>query len=472
MKRISINALVLAALAVSLVAAAHVARAQSGVKPNPQPDGANKTPAGASTDGAKTEGAKSVGVKSNVARDDDAKALYDEAAVYAQNKFDEFRKNNLPYDKALAQRVVGEQKTLALENVRRLVSHGPLHGTDLFYSGLLYALAGKGDAALDSMRHFLADSGSATDEQRQRARVVAAQNAAALNLDDDAETMIAAYKRGEPKHDADLERISIQLAAAYYNQGEYARAEPHAREAYSDALKLAAESGGDPERRDDTIYSAGAILAGVLFKENRRADGVQVVQEMRARAVALPSASLYGRATEFLLRQGERFDAPPTLPDVAQAAPPEIDVAEWIDQQPVNLAALRGKVVLLDFWATWCGPCRVSMPKINALSRRYKDRGLVVLGLTEFEGDVEGKSVTRAEELEYLREFKRKQNITYGFGVSNDTKTRHTYSIYTIPTTVLIDRKGRVRFLTISANDFEEEALARMVQKLLDEPAQ
>jgi thiol-disulfide isomerase/thioredoxin len=269
-----------------------------------------------------------------------------------------------------------------------------------------------------------------------------------------------------------LERISIQLAAAYYNQGEYTRAEPHAREAYADALKLVAASAGDPERRDDTIYSAGAILAGVLFKENRRADGVQVIQEMRARAVAIPSASLYGRATEFLLRQGERYEAPPSLADAAQSAPPEIEVAEWIDQQPVNLAALRGKVVLLDFWATWCGPCRVSMPKINALSRRFKDRGLVVLGLTEFEGNVDGKSATRAEEMEYLREFKRKQNISYGFGVSDDTKTRHTYAIYSIPTTVLIDRKGRVRFLTIGANDFEEDALAKMIQKLLDEPAQ
>jgi thiol-disulfide isomerase/thioredoxin len=467
MKRIFINSLVFAALGFALVTAPHGARAQSGVRPNPQPDGSNKTSAGA--DGAKTEGAKT---KTNDAKADDARSLYEEAAVYTQRKFDELRNNNVPYDKSLAQRIVGEQKALALENVRRLVARGPLHGTDLYYSGLLYVLAGKGDAALDSMRRFLDDSGNASDEQKQRARVVAAQNAAALNLDDDAETMIAAYKRSEPKHNLDLERISIQLAAAYYNQGEYTRAEPHAREAYADALKLAAETGGDPERRDDAIYGAGAILAGTLFKENRRADGLQVIQEMRARAVAIPSASLYGRATEFLLRQGERYEAPPTVPDVAQAMPPEINVAEWIDQQPVNLAALRGKVVLLDFWATWCGPCRVSMPKINALSRKYKERGLVVLGLTEFEGNVEGKGATRAEELEYLRQFKRKQNISYGFGVSNDTTTRHTYAIYSIPTTVLIDRKGRVRFLTISANDFEEEALAKMIQKLLDEPAQ
>ncbi|HST51773.1 MAG TPA: TlpA disulfide reductase family protein [Pyrinomonadaceae bacterium] len=456
MKRIFTTALVFAAL----VFAAGEARAQSGVKPNPQPDGANKS--STATDGSKTEGSKA----------DDAKALYDDAAVYAQRKFDELRKNDVPYDKSLEQRVVGEQKALALENVKRLVARGPLHGTDLYYSGLLYALAGKGDAALDSMRHFLDDAGGATDEQKQRARVVAAQNAAALNLDDDAEAMIAAYKRATPRRIADLERISILLAAAYYNQGEYARSEPHAREAFADAIQLAAETGGDPQHRDTTIYTAGAFLASALSKANRRAEALQVIQEMRARAVAMPSAYLYSQATELLLRQGVRYDAPPTLPDLAQAAPPEIDVTEWIDQQPVNLAALRGKVVLLDFWATWCGPCRSSMPKINALSRKYKERGLVVIGLTEFEGNVEGRGATRAEELAYLREFKRKQNISYGFGVSDDTKTRHTYAIYSIPTAVLIDRRGCVRLLTIGASDLEEDELARMIPKLLDEPTQ
>jgi thiol-disulfide isomerase/thioredoxin len=455
MKRISNFALVFAALAVALLAAAHDARAQSGVKPKSDADGAGKT--STATDGVK------IG---------DAQALYDEAAIYAQRKFDEFRKGNVPYDKTLEQQTIREQKDLALRNLQKLVARGPLHGTDLYYSALLYVLAGKGDAALDSMRHFLDDAGDASAEQKQRARVVVAESAAALNLDDEAEGQFAAYSRNEPRHAADLQRMSILLAAAYFKQGKYDRAAPHAREAYDAALRLAGEKGSDPQRRDSTIYTAGAFLAGALAKANRRAEAVQVVQEMRARAVAIPSAHLYSQATELLLDQGEHFDVPPTLAGVEPATPSEIEVAEWIEQQPVSLASLRGKVVLLDFWATWCGPCRSSMPKINALSRKYKDRGLVVLGLTEFEGNIEGREATRAEELDYLRQFKRKQNISYGFGVSTDTKTRHSYGIYSIPTTVLIDRRGRVRFLTISASDFEADALAKLIPKLLDEPAQ
>jgi thiol-disulfide isomerase/thioredoxin len=444
-----------AALALLLALSPATARAQSGVKVKPSADGAGK--------GAPSADAASA---------DEAQALYDEAAVYTQRKFDEFRKGNVPYDKALEQKTLQEQKELALHNVTKLASRGPLHGTDLYYAGLLYALAGKGEGALDSLRHFLSDAGGASAEQKQRARVVAAQHAAALNLEAEAEEMFTAYERSEPRRAADIHRVSLMLAASYYKQGEYARASAHAREAYAASLTLAGERGGDPKQRDSTIYTAGAFLASALVKADRRAEAVQVMQEMRARAVALPSAYLYSQATELLLSQGGNYDVPPALAGVEPVAPPEIEVAEWIEQQPVRLSDLRGKVVLLDFWATWCGPCRHSMPKINALSRKYRDRGLVVLGLTEFEGNVEGRDVTRAEELEYLRQFKRKQSISYGFGVSNDTKTRHTYSIYSIPTTVLIDRRGRVRFLTISASDFETDALARMIQKLLDEPSQ
>src|SRR5438105_5933678 len=445
-----------AALALMLALSPASARAQSGVKVKPSADGAGRS-APSAADAASVEGAQ---------------ALYDEAAAYAQRKFDEFRKGNVPYDKALEQKTRQEQKELALRNAAKLDGRAPLHGTDLYYAGLLYALAGKSEGALDSLRHFLSDAGAASDEQKQRARVLAAQHAAALNLDTEAEEMLAAYERSEPRRAADLQHVSLVLAASYYKQGEYVRASAHAREAYAASLQLAGERGGDPRQRDSTIYTSGAFLASTLVKAERRAEAVRVIQEMRSRALALPSANLYSQATELLLSQGENYSVPPALAGVEPVAPPEIEVAEWIEQQPVRLSDLRGKVVLLDFWATWCGPCRHTIPKINALSRKNKDRGLVVLGLTEFEGNVEGRDVTRAEELDYLRQFKRKQSISYGFGVSDDTKTRHTYGIYSIPTAVLIDRRGRIRFLTISANNFEADALARMIQNLLDEPSQ
>jgi thiol-disulfide isomerase/thioredoxin len=438
----------LAALAVCACAAGYAARAQTDLKPTP--DGAGATPS---------------------AKSNDAEALYEEAAGYAQRHFDEFAKSKMPYDKTLEAKTLQEQKDLALRNASALARREPLRGNDLYYEGLLYALASKGESALDFLGRFL-EVENTPPEFRQRARVVSVEHAAQLSRFDDAEKLLSAYARAEPRVSTDLYRMRVLLVNAYRKKGEYARAAPHMRVIYDETLKSAYADKGGPRARTDSIYAAGALLADTLERAKQHAESLRVVQELRARAIALPSASLYRQATELLLDAGQGFGLPPEVEGVTAAAPPEIKVSEWIDQQPVRLADLKGKVVLLDFWATWCGPCRYTIPKINALHRKYKDRGLVVIGLTEFEGEADGRAMTRAEETEFLRRFKRKQSIGYGFGVEEGKETARSYGVVSIPTTVLIDRRGRVRLLTISASDFEEDALASMVKKLLDEPAQ
>ena len=442
---------------VALFALCATAQAQSGVRPNG--DGKNSHVSEAA-DGAK-------GVES------EARALYEDAATYAQRRFEEFRKNDTPYDKQLEQRTFQEQKDLALQNVTKILAQGPLHGTDLYYAGLLYGLAGKQEGALDSMRRFLSDNSTdATAEMKQRARVAAVQNAARLGLTDEAEQILSAYAQGGSRMPAEMRSMSLLIADAYLKKKDFARAIPRARDSYAAALQLAAAGKMDAQQRDSTIYGSGMYLTAALLKANQRADAIRVIQEMRARAISMASARLYRQATELLLSQGERLDAPPEAAPDASAATPDIKVSEWIDQPPVQLADLRGKVVLLDFWATWCGPCRYTIPKLNALHKKYKERGLIVIGLTDFEGNVEGRDVTRPQEMDYLRQFKRQKGIGYGFGVSEDKSTAREYGVTSIPTAVLIDRRGRVRFLTISAADEEAEILSKMIQKLLDEPAQ
>jgi thiol-disulfide isomerase/thioredoxin len=443
----------LAALAVCACAAVQAARAQTDLKPKPDGDGAGAT-------------------ATTAAKSNDAEALYEEAAGYARRRFDEFAKSGMPYDKTLEAKTLQEQKDLALRNASALAKREPLRGNELYYEGLLYALASKGESALNSLGRFL-EEGNTPPEFRQRARVVAVEQAAQAALFDDAEKLLSAYAHAEPRVSTDLYRMHVLLTDAYRKKKEYARAAPHAREIYAAALKSVYEDKkGGPRARADSIYAVGALLADTLERAKQHAESLRVIQEMRARAIALPSASLYRQATELLLDAGEGFGLPPEVEGMAVAAPPEIKVSEWIDQQPVRLADLKGKVVLLDFWATWCGPCRYTIPKINALHRKYKDQGLVVIGLTEFEGEADGRAMTRAEETEFLRRFKRKQSIGYGFGVEDGKETARSYGVVSIPTTVLIDRRGRVRLLTISASDFEEDALASMVKKLLDEPAQ
>lgn len=453
MKRVLTNVLV---LVLASGAAAAAARAQSGVRPQAA-EGSGKGPTGKPDAGA------------DAAKSSEPQALYEEAAQYAQRRFDEFRQKQLPYDRGLEQKTLQEQKDLALQNAMKITARATARGTDLYYAGLLYALADKGERALVAMRRFLEEEGAAPADLRQRARSVSAQQAAQLGLLEDAERSLADYSKSEPRNVSDVHRMNLVIASAYVKRKDYAHAAPRAGDAYEAALEYARTAAANPTQRDSTLYGAGAYYANVLLKSGRRAEAVRIAEELRARAVAIPSARLYGQATELLLDQGVDFDVPPEVEGIEPVASPEINVAEHIGEGPTRLSELRGKVVLLDFWATWCTFCVKTMPRLNALHQRYKDRGLVILGLNEFEGQIEGRDATRAQELEYFRQFKRKMNVTYDFGVAADAANSRLYGVASLPTAVLIDRRGRVRFITIGASDEEADLLKKMVLKLLDE---
>jgi peroxiredoxin len=125
---------------------------------------------------------------------------------------------------------------------------------------------------------------------------------------------------------------------------------------------------------------------------------------------------------------------------------------------PSSVASLKGKVALIDFWASWCGPCRLVAPRLNALKDRLGPQGLAVIGIT-------------TDDAEVAAVFAEKHRMRYPSVIDNDGETSRAYGISGLPTMVLIDRRGIVRDVFVGFDPNGDARLEAAIKKLLAEPA-
>lgn len=135
-----------------------------------------------------------------------------------------------------------------------------------------------------------------------------------------------------------------------------------------------------------------------------------------------------------------------------------IIAGEGADERDLaHLAAFRGQVVLLDFWATWCGPCRASIPILSRLATRFRARGVVVLGVDVGEARLPDAALRLAHQ---------RFGSLFPTVADRSGEVQEAYRVDTLPTLVLIDRRGTVRGVEVGVPD--EGALAREITDLLD----
>ena len=137
----------------------------------------------------------------------------------------------------------------------------------------------------------------------------------------------------------------------------------------------------------------------------------------------------------------------------AVGTPPALQVENWMNSEALDLDELKGKVVVLDFWATWCGPCIKSIPHANELYETHKDDGLVIIGVTHPRG---GENMAGSAD---------KHGINYPIALDANGDTIKAYGVNGFPDYYLIDRAGNLRIADCS-NSKLDEAIA----KLLAEP--
>jgi peroxiredoxin len=125
----------------------------------------------------------------------------------------------------------------------------------------------------------------------------------------------------------------------------------------------------------------------------------------------------------------------------------------------VSLKSLRGKVVLVDFWGTFCEPCKKSFPKLQDLSTKYAASGLRIVGISEDEAD----------DKEKIPGFADTYGAKFTLGWDEDKSIARAYKPETMPSSFLIDKKGVIRFAHVGYHDGEEAKVEREVKELLEQ---
>lgn len=137
-------------------------------------------------------------------------------------------------------------------------------------------------------------------------------------------------------------------------------------------------------------------------------------------------------------------------------AAPEFTLKSLKDRN-LSLKEFRGQVVMINFWATWCGPCRQEMPALNALYEKYRHAGFVLLGV-----NVDSETANAVQMASKLK-------ATYPILFDTDKRASVLYQVSAMPTTVLIDREGKVRYVQKGYVAGIEDKYQTQIRELLRE---
>jgi thiol-disulfide isomerase/thioredoxin len=137
-------------------------------------------------------------------------------------------------------------------------------------------------------------------------------------------------------------------------------------------------------------------------------------------------------------------------------ATPDFTLAD-MDGEQHSLSDFRGQVVMLNFWATWCPPCRREMPSMERLYSKLKDQGFVVVAVNQF------------EDPDLVFEFTGRLSLAPTFPIlfDRDSRVAEQFKVKGLPTTYLLDKQGRIHYRAIGGREFDHPEIEAMIKTLL-----
>jgi thiol-disulfide isomerase/thioredoxin len=426
------------------------------------------------------------------------KQLFEEANSYLRTKAADFEAKKVPFSDDLFDRTKREQRQLAAKNAAIAMTRKDLAGEDLYFLGMLHWIAENLDGAAEALGKFV-ESGTPPVERTQSARSIITVIAAKHKKLAAAESALAEYLNTEQRRPSEIFRMEVEIAKAYHSAADLVRMAPHAESAFAAAKSSLA--GAPRSRSVDEVLDSGMLVFEASSGNGDRARAEAVLDELRKTAGEADSAVLYDYIVDkkvgFLIGTGRKHEAieiyfnalvdtqrdlrtPAARSEafarlkqrevqyklLGETAPefPEFDA--WLPGKPRSFASLKGKVVLIDFWAMWCGPCIVAFPSIRQWQADFGNDGLEILGVTRYYGMEVGAKTTR-DEIAMLTAFRQKHQLPYDLVVANGQILQNLYGATSLPTTVIIDRRGIIRYIQSGTGPtrFDEirETIARLV---------
>ena len=297
---------------------------------------------------------------------------------------------------------------------------------------------------------------AATLAHAQQAPNLVSEVRAAIARQDfaEGERLIAAQRAATSVTPIVMEAISW-LGRGALAAGQLDRAEGYARQAYDLAQAALKTRGVDDEPRLATALGASIeVLSQAGAKRGARSEAVAFLRGELGRWGGTSIARRIQKNLNLLSLEG--------------VPAPALDLAEHLGPPPPALPALKGKVVLLFFWAHWCGDCKTQAPVLARLLERYGPQGLTVVAPTQRYGYVAGgKKASPGDEKAYIEQIWRTVYAQLpSTPVPLAQANMERYGVSTTPTIVLVDRGGLVRLY--NPGRMTEEALEPIVRRLLD----
>ncbi len=258
------------------------------------------------------------------------------------------------------------------------------------------------------------------------------------------DAQVEAYKKQQGVTPELLEAMSW-LARGALDAKQYDRAEAYAQKTYDLCLVALKNQRLDEERHLPIALGAAIeVRANVLAARGARSEAVDLLHQELKRYYATSIRARIQKNINLLTLRGKPA--------------PRIDVREYVGHKPQTLAELKGRPVLLFFWAHWCGDCKAEVPVLSGIALEYGSHLAIVAPTQRFGYAAQGEEASPEAELKYIDEVWRKYYAARisGVQVPVSAETFRDYGASTTPTIVLVDGKGIIRLYHPGKMTYEE----------------